>query len=83
MQRLISNQTILRSIRPYFPLLQIVGPVMQHVSQLVHTGNERLSDHGSDRTYNIFQCLVNTNLPRIIAHGPDPQAMLLQVCFPG
>jgi hypothetical protein len=61
-------------------LLQIVGPVMQHVSQLVHTGNERLSDHGSDRTYNIFQCLVNTNLPRIIVHGPDPQAMLLQVC---
>lgn len=59
--------------------MQIVVPVMQHVSQLVQGGSERLSDHGSDRTYSIFQCLANTNLPRIIAHGPDPQAMLLQV----
>ncbi|KAF6260179.1 hypothetical protein COO60DRAFT_1700419 [Scenedesmus sp. NREL 46B-D3] len=58
---------------------EIVGPVMQHVEQLVDTGNERLSDHGSDRTYNIFQCLVNTNLPRIIVHGSDPQAVLLQL----
>ncbi|WIA22029.1 hypothetical protein OEZ85_004379 [Tetradesmus obliquus] len=58
---------------------EIVVPVMQHVSQLVQGGSERLSDHGSDRTYSIFQCLANTNLPRIIAHGPDPQAMLLQL----
>eukprot|EP00882_Tetradesmus_deserticola_P005884 GHRQ01006196.1.p1 GENE.GHRQ01006196.1~~GHRQ01006196.1.p1 ORF type:complete len:603 (+),score=271.77 GHRQ01006196.1:248-2056(+) len=58
---------------------EIVGPVMQHVEQLVKAGNERLNDHGSDRTYSIFQCLVNTNLPRIILQGPDPQAMLLQL----
>jgi hypothetical protein len=56
---------------------------MQHVSHLVQSGSERLSDHGSDRTYNIFQCLANTNLPRIIYHGPDPQAMLLQVGLSG
>jgi hypothetical protein len=62
-------------------VLQIVMPVMQHVSQLVETDSERLSDYGSDRTYNIFQCLANTNLPRIIERGSDPQGMLLQVCI--
>eukprot|EP00775_Hariotina_reticulata_P001572 gene1572-1911_t len=54
-------------------------PVLQHVTDLVEADNDRLSDFGNDRTYNTFQCLVNTNLPRILVYGSDPQAASVQL----
>jgi hypothetical protein len=59
--------------------LQAAVPVLQHVTDLVETDNDRLSDFGNDRTYNTFQCLVNTNLPKILVYGSDPQAAAVQV----
>lgn len=52
-------------------LWQVVAPIVNHVSQLVELDSDRLSDFGSDRTYNTYNCLVNINLPRIIHHHQD------------
>jgi hypothetical protein len=49
-------------------VFQVLDPVIEHMLQLVASNDERLADYGSDRTYNIFRCLVNINLPRMIQY---------------
>lgn len=46
----------------------MLDPVTEHLLQLLANNDERLADYGTDRTYNIFRCLVNINLPRIIQY---------------
>jgi hypothetical protein len=54
--------------------LQVLDPLTEHLLQLLANNDERLADYGADRTYNIFRCLVNINLPRIIQYCvPDEE----------
>lgn len=56
--------------------LQVLDPITEHLLQLVASNDERLADYGTDRTYNIFRCLVNTNLTRIIQYCvPDEEKL--------
>jgi len=64
------------SICALFVRLQVIEPVSSHVLELVSTGSDRLADYGSDRTYNIFQCLANINLPRIIMYACSAEEAL-------
>lgn len=58
---------------------QAAQHVLGHAAGLVAGDPERLADYGGDRTYSAFQCLANTNLPRILAHEQAPAAALMQV----
>lgn len=49
-----------------------------HVLDLVTSDSDRLADHGNDRTYNIFHCLANVNLSRVITFGCDPDEALVR-----
>lgn len=48
--------------------LQVLQPVAAHLQELVMSDSDRLSDYGTDRTYTIFNCLININLQRIVTH---------------
>lgn len=51
-----------------FACLQVIDPLMAHTMELVAADSDRLSNHGSDRTYANFHALVCINLPRLIQY---------------
>lgn len=58
--------------------MQAVSPVLDHVQELIERDDERLTDHGNDRSHSNYNCLLNTNLPRIITRMGHNAAPLLQ-----
>lgn len=75
-QQLCEMQAVSASSCAWFVCLQVIEPVSSHVLELVSTGSDRLADYGSDRTYNIFQCLANINLPRVIQYACSAEEAL-------